>query len=326
MRMNSLSAWAAALVRVAAIGAAVAAGACSVNRATAPSEVGPSGHALSLTLAASPDIVARDGASTALIRLIARDPQGQPVSGQRLFLSASAGTLSAAEVATASNGEATVVYTAPGVSVPATVAVISATPVGTNADESMERRVSISLAGPTVPVASFTYVPSAPVRFELVSFDGSTSHVGGASCAGCTFEWTFGSEGTASGVAAQHRFQNQGVYQVTLTVTQNGVSGSRTQTVMVGAPTAPAARFTYSPTNPETGDTVHFNASPSAGANGATIVQYTWDFGNGVRTTTAVPTADTVYNAARTHNVQLTVTDSNGQTATATESVSVTEP
>jgi PKD repeat protein len=33
-----------------------------------------------------------------------------------------------------------------------------------------------------------------------------------------------------------------------------------------------------------------------------------------------------VYNAARTHNVQLTVTDSNGQTATVTESVSVTEP
>ena len=326
MRTNPLSSFAIALARMAAVGVAVVAAACSVNRATAPSEIGPSGHALSVTLAASPDIVARDGASTALVRLNVRDAQGQPISGQRMSLAVSAGTVSAAEVATASNGEATVIYTAPGINVPATVAVISATAVGSNADESTARRVSITLAGPTVPVAAFTYAPAAPVRFELVTFDGSSSHVGGASCGDCSYAWTFGSEGTANGVAAQHRFQNQGIYQVTLTVTHNGVSGTRMQTVTVAAPTAPTARFTYSPADPETGDRVHFNASASAGANGASIVQYTWDFGNGVRMTTAAATADTVYTAARTHNVQLTVTDSNGQTASTTESVSITEP
>src|SRR5688500_14661808 len=57
---------------------ALAACACGLDRQTAPSLVGPSGHALSLTLSASPDILPRDGSSQASVTVTAYDADGSP--------------------------------------------------------------------------------------------------------------------------------------------------------------------------------------------------------------------------------------------------------
>jgi PKD repeat protein len=68
-----------------------------------------------------------------------------------------------------------------------------------------------------------------------------------------------------------------------------------------------------------TGHTVAFSAAGSTAVGPATITARSWDFGNGVTSTTANPTYR--YTTAGTYTVTLTVTDSNGLTDTDTITV-----
>jgi len=112
---------------------------------------------------------------------------------------------------------------------------------------------------------------------------------------------------------------------VTVTATDDlGQSASASASVTVGG--GATASFTFSPTNPEPGDTVNFNGSPSTAAGGATITQYVWDFGDGATETKTEPTTSHAYGVAREYVVRLTVTDSAGRTGTTTQNVAVTEP
>jgi len=112
---------------------------------------------------------------------------------------------------------------------------------------------------------------------------------------------------------------------VTVTGTDDlGQSASASASVTVGG--GATASFTFSPTNPEPGDLVQFNGSPSTAAGGATITQYSWDFGDGVSEIRTEPTTSHAYGVARTYVVRLTVTDSAGRTGTTTQNVAVTEP
>ncbi|RLI46253.1 hypothetical protein DRO69_03470, partial [Candidatus Bathyarchaeota archaeon] len=93
--------------------------------------------------------------------------------------------------------------------------------------------------------------------------------------------------------------------------------------------TPPVASFIFSPTEPIVGETVTFNASASADADG-TIVSYSWDFGDGTTETyvkdvnlTAIATH--AYEAAGDYNVTLTVTDDDGLTHTITKTITVKE-
>jgi chitodextrinase len=305
--------------------ASVAAG-CSLDKAMAPSEIGPSGPALSVVLTATPDILPRNGEAMSEIKVTVYDAQGAPKGGQRLMLLANAGTLSLGEVVTGSGGEASVTYIAPGANVGVSEAVISVLPVGSNFDNIAPRSVAIGLLGPTIPVPSFTFAPAAPARFAEVTFDASASTLGQGPCgSACTYSWAFGAEATATGQVAQYRFQNQSAYTVTLTVTSaaTGTSASTIRTVIVGAPAAPTAAFTSSPTTPGAGDTVFFNASESTGANGAAIVEYRWIFGNGTTATATTPLTSRVFATNGTYRVQLTVVDENDQTATVEEEITI---
>src|SRR5688572_23220162 len=78
--------------------------ACGVDGQEAPSLIGPSGFAQSVTLTATPDRLPRDGTSQSVVTLTVRNASGQPVAGQRVTLGASAGTLSQGEVVTGSDG------------------------------------------------------------------------------------------------------------------------------------------------------------------------------------------------------------------------------
>lgn len=299
-------------------------GGCTTKSQSAPMEMGPSGFGQLLTLTATPDVLARDGSSQSVIRLNFRDGvSNDPLVQRRIVLQATAGSLSAGEVVTDSGGNASVTLTAPGLDTPMSTATISALPVGSNVDNAVQWMVRVRLLGPGFPNAVFTYTPSAPAQFQNVFFNASGTTLEGSPCGtACSYSWDFGDGSSGTGRSVEHAFQSQGSKPVTLTVTSPyGTTASTMQTIQVGSPSAPTASFTFSPTNPNVGDTVFFDASASAAANGATISEYRWNFGNGLTVTTTGPTTSTIFGSARGWRVTMTVVDSNGQTAVAEQTV-----
>jgi PKD repeat protein len=83
----------------------------------------------------------------------------------------------------------------------------------------------------------------------------------------------------------------------------------------------PFAHFNYTQ-NKLAGETVTFDASDSYDLNG-NIVNYAWDFGDGVNATSASPVATHAYGNAQPNTVKLTVTDNDGLTDTITQTVTV---
>lgn len=145
-----------------------------------------------------------------------------------------------------------------------------------------------------------------------VSVDGAGSSDPDGTIA--TYEWDFGDGGSGTGVQAVHTYSVPGVYEVTLTVTDDdGVAGSVTKEVVVT--TAPVADFTAAV------DETRLDVDGSASSDDEEITSYEWDFGDG-GTATGV-TASHTYAAGGTFDVTLTVTDNRGKTGSVTKQVSV---
>lgn len=313
----------------AAICAAALFGACSLEKQSAPALGGPSGFGRALTITATPDRLARDGSAQSIITLNYRDGStNDALPQQRLMISASAGSLSAAEVVTDQGGNASVAFTAPPLNTPVTSVSITVTPVGNDAANSVSNRVLIGVVGPDFPNPSFEFTPTNPLQFQRVTFNASGTTLSGSACSQCDYVWDFGDGDTESDDAVvDHEYQSEGAFLVRLTVVSPaGTSNTVTRTVTVGTSAPPVASFTFSPTEPDVNDDVNFDASTSHGVNGATIEEYRWNFGDGVLQTSSSPTiAHNFPNTAseKTYLVTLTVEDSNGQTATTSQEVGI---
>ncbi len=83
----------------------------------------------------------------------------------------------------------------------------------------------------------------------------------------------------------------------------------------------PIASFTASPTSGTADLLVSVDASSSSDPDGGNIVSYEWDFGD-TNTATGV-TADNNYTQSNIYTITLTVTDDEGETATATQNITV---
>ena len=316
--------------RAAACLLAAAAVSCGIEKQSAPGLAGPSELGLSLTLTASPDRVPRDGVSQSTVTVRAFDENGRPKASQFLLVDVSpAGSgLSAGEVATDANGVATFTVTAPPFEAvaPNNEMTVFVVPRSNNAANTVTRSLPIGLLGTpnsTAPTAAFTFTPDDPDVQQVVVFDGSTSTDEGAPCGGgCSYSWNFGDGSSASGVVATHSFVTSGTFAVTLTVSDStGASGTSVQGVDVGAPAPPEAAFVISPTSPSAGNNVVFNAATSTVGEGATIVSYAWNFGDGATGTGA--STNHTFAAAGTYNVVLTITDNLGRTNSSALSVTV---
>jgi PKD repeat protein len=301
---------------------------CSVQKQTVPGLTGPSELGLGLQVTASPEVLPRDGSSVSLITARAFNAEGKPKAGQRLRIEASAGVLPLSEGTTGNDGAVTFQYIAPGLNEPVTSATIVVTGLtnSSTADQN-SRTVRLELNGPPVPVPSFNFSPVAPAQYQTVTFDATTSALNFQQCStACSYAWNLGDGNTATGPIYPHRYSSQGTKSVTLTVTSlaYGTSASITRSLSVGAPVGPTATFAFSPTNPRINDTIYFDATGSQGANGATISTYAWDFGNGTTLVSNTPTGATAsYGVDRGWRVRLTVTDSNSQTASFEQTITV---
>jgi len=136
-----------------------------------------------------------------------------------------------------------------------------------------------------------------------------------------TYAWDFGDGGTGTGSPATHVYTRGGTYTVTLrAIADTGLSASSSRSITVSS-TLPsgAANFTFSPTDPVTGDNVYFNASSSTSTG-----TFSWDFGDGGSGSGVAPVH--TFGQARTYTVTLTVTNAQGQTAIVSKTVPVIAP
>jgi PKD repeat protein len=86
---------------------------------------------------------------------------------------------------------------------------------------------------------------------------------------------------------------------------------------------APSPSFTYVPEDPDAFIPVRFDGRASTPSRGATITNYSWDFGDGTSGTGA--TVSHTYSAPGSYGVRLTVTDSQGISATSAVQVITVE-
>jgi hypothetical protein len=223
--------------KVVTVFVALLGGACTISETPAPPLMGPSELALSLALAARPDILSEDGASQSVITITARDAHGQAVRDLDLRIDVvdangnivtDRGTLSATRRITDSSGTTSVVFTAPlspapGVDDPLArnPILIQAMPVGTDFGMTFPRIVSIRLVPtqiiflPGAPIPSFTSPASATVG-AVVQVNASASSDSDGFIVSYTWNWGDGT--TDTGAIEDHDWSAPGTYIITLTV------------------------------------------------------------------------------------------------------------
>ena len=158
----------------------------------------------------------------------------------------------------------------------------------------------------TAPIAQFTY--SINDRDLTVNASNSSDADGDT----LTYNWSFGDNTTDTGINTTHTYDSDGIYIVTLTVSDGEDNHAITQTIaietLITPPTpspvnsAPIAAFSYT-TNELS---VAVNAASSSDIDGDALT-YTWSFGDG-ETNTGVQSSHS-YATDGEYTVSLTVND-----------------
>lgn len=188
---------------------------------------------------------------------------------------------------------------------------------------------TISIAPAEAPTAGFTYSPLSPGVYEGVAFDASDSVARGGVIADYYWDFGDGTSLTAATSTVYHNYQTAGNFSVALDVTNTaGYLSTATKQIAVTPISGPSASFTWFPIVPHFNQTVKFDASASSsGWNGTThsqIVNYTWDFGDNVITSTTGQIIYHAYSARGNYTVNLRVTASDGGIGYSTENLTAT--
>jgi PKD repeat protein len=136
-----------------------------------------------------------------------------------------------------------------------------------------------------------------------------------------SYSWDFddGSPTSNSSSTVSHTFAVPGVYDVTLSVTDNeGAVTIEALRISLTADQPPAAAFSVPKDTVAINTNVTFNASASSDVDGG-ISTYVWNFGDGTVVTEYDPVAAHSYQTTGTAQVQLTVSDGCGKIGTASK-------
>ena len=127
------------------------------------------------------------------------------------------------------------------------------------------------------PHANFSYSPENPTDLDTLNFfDNSIDSDGFI----VNYTWNFGDGNVSYGRNTSHKYADNGMYNVTLTIADNDGATNSTSKAIYVSNILPAAAFNYTPLNPTDMDMITFNASNSSDLDGI-VVNYTWDFGDG---------------------------------------------
>jgi PKD repeat protein len=152
-----------------------------------------------------------------------------------------------------------------------------------------------------------------------IAYDGSGSYDTDGSLV--AYEWDFGDETTATGVAPTHTYAQSGTYTVALTVTDNDGATNTSTTTATIADTEPTAAFSAKRTHGPEPLTVAFTDN-SASYDG--IEEWAWDFDNDGETDSTEQNPTHVYREYGRYTVSLTVTESDGDSGTMTKADYIT--
>ncbi len=185
-----------------------------------------------------------------------------------------------------------------------------------------EREVVITFQPPT---ADYFYQPEEAIAGSPVTFDGTYSFDFDGEI--ISYAWDFDADGVIDSTEAivAHVFGRSGTFDVSLTVVDDtGNEDTVIYPIVVAEGSAvspsssfgpPIAEFSYMPEQPRVGENTVFDGSTSSDFDGE-IVSYAWDFDGDGATDASGMIAATVYSAAGTYNVSLSVTDNGGNVDT----------
>jgi WD40 repeat protein/chitodextrinase len=169
------------------------------------------------------------------------------------------------------------------------------------------------------PQAAFTLSPSQGLAPLTVNLEASTSFDPDGTIE--NYQWTSDDGQTTEGQQAEMTFQNIGDYTITLTVTDNNeATAIAQQTINVNNNNPPEAKFTVSPTEGQKPLTLRLDASQSHDPNGS-IVNWEWKSSGGK--TLEGEKTNFILTDVGEQTITLTVTDNEGATAIAEQTVTV---
>jgi PKD repeat protein len=139
-----------------------------------------------------------------------------------------------------------------------------------------------------------------------------------------TYTWDFGDSSGGSGASVAHPYADDGVYTVTLTVTDQGAGQATADFIVTVTNTAPIITVTDGDETAQEGSGGEANFSGSATDAGADILTYTWNFGDGSTPQNGTAVSHT-YLDSGSFTASLVVTDGDGGMVTQDMAVTVVD-
>jgi PKD repeat protein len=171
------------------------------------------------------------------------------------------------------------------------------------------------------PVAAFNQSAGEVDTGDPVQFTSTSSDPDGTVASS---EWDFDGDGftDATGSSVSHSFNDDRTWAVTLTVTDDDNESRSTSRQVTARNRPPRASFAWSPAAPVTGEQVTFTSTSSDPDD--QIEEYEWDLdGDGQFNDGDGPQASRSFGEPGTYTVGLRVTDDDGRTSAAFETIEV---